>query len=314
MEACNRPRACGIAWNCNLCHSSRIELAFYPKCSGNSTQLSRLTITMFTFEGNKPHPSAKEPPFSEGDPRRVLAMKSCDPRIHFSLVCGAKVNECVLSYIMLLDNKVYPPWPLLPLSPHPQSCPSIQVYSSKNLDRGLNAAARSFCSQEVRVDVGARRVSLSKIFEWYATDFGSNERELLQWVPSKLTDSSHITHIWRSLPKLILLWLPLCRWLTTHLEGESRRGLEQLLGNQAPITIESTEYNWNLNKLWGIYTRKWTEKANFRSECRKITLCVIICVLSRDYKFIQAFSFYMMAFQTSVSFHLLCSETWDWWG
>ena len=39
------------------------------------------------------------------------------------------------------------------------------------------------------------------------------------------------------------------RWLTTHLEGDSRSGLEQLLGNQDPIAIESTEYNWNLNKL-----------------------------------------------------------------
>ena len=63
---------------------------------------------------------------------------------------------------------------------HTQSCPSIQVYSSKNLDRGLNAAAKNFCAQEVKVDVGARRVCLSKIFEWYATDFGANERELLQ--------------------------------------------------------------------------------------------------------------------------------------
>ena len=39
------------------------------------------------------------------------------------------------------------------------------------------------------------------------------------------------------------------RWLTTHLEGDSKSGLEQLLSNQDPITVESTEYNWNLNKL-----------------------------------------------------------------
>lgn len=140
------------------------------------------------LRGNKPHPAAKEPPFPEGDPRRALAMKSCDPRIHFALVCGAK------------------------------SCPSIQVYSAKNLDRGLNAAAKNFCSQEVRVNIVARRVSLSKIFEWYATDFGANERELL-------------------------------KWLTTHLQGESKSGLEQLLTSSDPINTESTEYNWNLNKL-----------------------------------------------------------------
>jgi hypothetical protein len=47
------------------------------------------------------------------------------------------------------------------------------------------------------------------------------------------------------------------RWLTTHLEGDSRSGLEQLLGNQDPIAIESTEYNWNLNKLWAICERNY---------------------------------------------------------
>ena len=131
------------------------------------------------LQGNKPHPSAKEPPFAEGDPRRALAMKSCDPRIHFSLVCGAKVyytihrlcNTCAVILTLSLSPSLFP---------HIQSCPSIQVYSSKNLDRGLNAAAKNFCSQEVRVDVATRHVSLSKIFVWYATDFGANERELLQ--------------------------------------------------------------------------------------------------------------------------------------
>ena len=145
------------------------------------------------LQGNKPHPSAKEPPFAQGDPRRVLAMKSCDPRIHFSLVCGAKVcvyhlchsssfyrypSSLSLSFFLSLPLSLSPP-SLLPVSVS-QSCPSIQVYSSKNLDRGLNAAAKNFCSQEVQVDVAARRVSLSKIFEWYATDFGANEREFLQ--------------------------------------------------------------------------------------------------------------------------------------
>lgn len=44
------------------------------------------------FAGNRPHPSSTTPPFAEGDPRGALAMKMCDPRIHFALVCGAKVR------------------------------------------------------------------------------------------------------------------------------------------------------------------------------------------------------------------------------
>lgn len=33
-----------------------------------------------------------------------------------------------------------------------QSCPAIRVFSGENLERGLDAAAKNFCSQEVRVD------------------------------------------------------------------------------------------------------------------------------------------------------------------
>ncbi len=42
--------------------------------------------------GNRPHPSSDQPPFSESDERRQLSMTSCDPRVHFTLVCGAKVR------------------------------------------------------------------------------------------------------------------------------------------------------------------------------------------------------------------------------
>ena len=61
-----------------------------------------------------------------------------------------------------------------------QSCPAIQVYSSSNIEQALTAAAESFCSQEVAVDEGRRTVTTSKIFHWYASDFGSSERQLLQ--------------------------------------------------------------------------------------------------------------------------------------
>jgi hypothetical protein len=39
-----------------------------------------------------------------------------------------------------------------------QSCPAINVYSTTNLERGLEAAAENFCSQEVHVDMNAKRV------------------------------------------------------------------------------------------------------------------------------------------------------------
>jgi len=33
-----------------------------------------------------------------------------------------------------------------------QSCPAIRVFSAENLERGLDSAAKSFCSQEVHID------------------------------------------------------------------------------------------------------------------------------------------------------------------
>ena len=64
--------------------------------------------------------------------------------------------------------------------PPAQSCPAIQVYSGSNVERALTLAAGSFCSQEVAVSEAERRVTTSKIFHWYASDFGSTERERLQ--------------------------------------------------------------------------------------------------------------------------------------
>ena len=61
-----------------------------------------------------------------------------------------------------------------------QSCPAIQVYSAKNLERGLTQAAKNFCTQEVEVEESLRKVRLSKIFEWYGSDFADNKRKLLE--------------------------------------------------------------------------------------------------------------------------------------
>ena len=49
--------------------------------------------------GNKPHPSVSHEQnhyFNEDDPRAALALPSLDPRVHFALVCGAKVTMTTL--------------------------------------------------------------------------------------------------------------------------------------------------------------------------------------------------------------------------
>ena len=44
------------------------------------------------LRGNKPHPSTGMACFQPGDGRLEFAITELDPRIHFALVCGAKVR------------------------------------------------------------------------------------------------------------------------------------------------------------------------------------------------------------------------------
>ena len=45
------------------------------------------------LRGNKPHPSTGMVCFQQGDQRLEFAITELDPRIHFALVCGAKVMD-----------------------------------------------------------------------------------------------------------------------------------------------------------------------------------------------------------------------------
>ena len=42
--------------------------------------------------GNRAHPADGKPLFAEGDSRLQFTVSDVDPRIHFALVCGAKVQ------------------------------------------------------------------------------------------------------------------------------------------------------------------------------------------------------------------------------
>lgn len=77
-----------------------------------------------------------------------------DPRVHFALVCGAK------------------------------SCPPIRVFDAENLELGLEAAAEAFVDDDVEMDEanGELMVTVSKIFQWYAGDFGSSKEDTLAFV------------------------------------------------------------------------------------------------------------------------------------
>uniref|UniRef100_A0A7S4DQC3 DUF547 domain-containing protein n=1 Tax=Lotharella globosa TaxID=91324 RepID=A0A7S4DQC3_9EUKA len=87
-------------------------------------------------------------PFKDGDGRIKQVINPPDARIHFALNCGAK------------------------------SCPAIKVYTPAALLPGLQAAAEAFCSDPANVDFDqdTSTLKLSKIFQWYRGDFGSDEQ------------------------------------------------------------------------------------------------------------------------------------------
>lgn len=134
-------------------------------------------------------PKLSSGPFGKGDPRASKLVDPIDPRIHFALVCGAK------------------------------SCPPIKLYSSENLEEGLQGATEAFCASDVQVDAPSRSVTLSKIFKWYSPDFGKTKAERL-------------------------------RFLLPYLADGPRSALEGLLASDPSaggITVRHREYDWSLN-------------------------------------------------------------------
>ena len=111
------------------------------------------------LRGNRRPPYALFRRFSQGDPRRQFIVEPLDPRIHFTLVCGSS------------------------------SCPLIDVYTPEHLEEELNIAAANFLNTGGLVlDGPGHRVSLSRIFKWYARDFGATQGERLRFLAPLLQD------------------------------------------------------------------------------------------------------------------------------
>jgi len=96
--------------------------------------------------------------FSDNDPRLRYAVRKVDPRIHFALVCGSS------------------------------SCPPIEVYTPERIGEQLDISARTFINAGGAViDAGRGTIGLSRIFKWYAPDFG-DEQDILKLVAGYLYD------------------------------------------------------------------------------------------------------------------------------
>ena len=105
------------------------------------------------LRGNRRPPSALFRRFGARDPRLAYTVEPLDPRIHFTLVCGSS------------------------------SCPFIDVYTAENLEQELTMASQTFINSGGAVlDQSRKKISLSRIFKWYARDFGADQAERLRFI------------------------------------------------------------------------------------------------------------------------------------
>ncbi len=128
---------------------------------------SAFDIEYGILRANAGHPAIPGPQFGARDARLRYALTSLDPRMHFALVCAA------------------------------HSCPPISVYGADRIDEQLDLAARSFINGGgVALDLDSGEVALSKIFQWYAPDFGArtlalgDKQPLLDYVAPYLVDEA----------------------------------------------------------------------------------------------------------------------------
>ena len=91
----------------------------------------------------------------------------------------------------------------------------LQVYTPDTLEEGLASAAAAFVEGEVQVVPAERRLVMSKIFQWYGSDFGSKA-------------------------DIVAL-------LLRYLSGDAMTDLESLAEDMDSIQFTYKEYDWSQN-------------------------------------------------------------------
>ena len=135
----------------NVSGSMLRDIGFFRRVAYNvgGMRFSADDIEHGVLRGNRRHPYLPFPQFSNDDPRLMMSIEHPDPRVHFALVCGAR------------------------------SCPPISSYGGENLEQQLDKAAATFVNGiGVRHEPGENTLYLSRIFKWYAGDFGGKEDAL----------------------------------------------------------------------------------------------------------------------------------------
>lgn len=165
------------------------------------------------LRGNACLPNRRKRPFGKMDPRLQLVVKKPDARVHFCINSGSK------------------------------SCPPVLFLSADHLEEELALIAASFCEDEdnVKLIPGKSEIRLSKIFQWYHSDFVGNPNQL-----------------------------PVV--LSSYMHGVRKQTLERMLENTS-LKVSYLEFSWNLHfKTFKEYTPESSndkKKKMFRIPGRK---------------------------------------------
>jgi hypothetical protein len=97
----------------------------------------------------------------------ILRPQFKDARVHFALNCAAK------------------------------SCPPLlnRAWTGANLEANLEKQAKAFINNPLFNKIGAKEVQVSKIFEWYAADFGSLVQFLNKYSTKKIASGARVKYL-----------------------------------------------------------------------------------------------------------------------
>ncbi len=127
------------------------------------------------LRANRGYPALPGGQFLRTDPRYALTLPTLDAHLHFALNCAS------------------------------ESCPPIAFYSAENLESQLTLATQNFInSTDIDLDAQHHTAQLSKIFQWYAPDFGASfavtlgfgdASPLLVWISDYLLDTDWAKYV-----------------------------------------------------------------------------------------------------------------------
>lgn len=136
------------------------------------------------LRANTRHPYGPWKPFLPWDGRRAFIIEPTDPRIHFTLVCGAS------------------------------SCPAIGAYSPQAIEEQLTFAAQALINDPAHVSIEPEEgtVRVSQVFKWYERDFGGSSEAVLQYLVEYLDPSEKKEWLEANLGNVVIDYLPY-EWL-----------------------------------------------------------------------------------------------------